>query len=51
MNDKVTKIDISDNPKAQEALKAFVAEKEAKLNDMEKKAEDYATKLKKPETV
>lgn len=51
MNDKVTKIDISNNPKAQEALKLFMAEKEARRLDMQKKAEEYADKLKKPDVV
>ena len=51
MNENVTKIDLSETPRASEVLKAFQAEKEAKLRDLEKKAEEYAAKLKKPETV
>lgn len=49
MNDNVTRIDFSDDPKTSGALKTSLAEKEAKLLEMKKEAEEYAAKLKKSE--
>ncbi len=42
MNKDVTKIDITGNPKAVEALKAFMAEKANRRLEQEEKAAEYA---------